>query len=196
MCRLRRHPCSFLNLSPILDLPHEIHTVGNDDENDPHVLSKRQEQVTEVLRLNRRILRIQLIHAQDAVDDVCHLLAKLTLHFLHANHPFRHTIVHQDADDGSAVQSNLLCRDDCRLQVEQDGVHSKLVTMQLSGLGSPQQNSFHLAKVIRIQHISHQPLQPFHGFQQQFTLIFPQSSQIIHACHSKYLHFECEVTIK
>ena len=55
---LLRHLVACLFIRGITNLPHKVHTVGNHDENDTHVLSEAQQQVAEVLTLYLRVLLI------------------------------------------------------------------------------------------------------------------------------------------
>ena len=177
---LRCHTPALLIRASILNLSHQVHAVSDNDENHPHILRKRQQQITEILCLNGRILRIQFIHPQQSVNDVRHILAKRPLHILHLNHTHRHTIMQQDADDRRTVLSNLLSRNHRSLQVKQNRVQPKLVTMQLLCLDSPKQNLLHLMKILRIQHLHHQSLQALHRLHQQHLLILPQSRHFFH----------------
>ena len=61
----------------IFNLSHQVHPVGNHDEDDAHVLSKRQQQVAEVLRLNDGIFLVQLLDALQTMQDAGYALAKL-----------------------------------------------------------------------------------------------------------------------
>ena len=56
--RLVRHLLTSFVIGGILDLAHQIDTVGNHDEDDSHIFGKRQQQITEILRFYRWTLGI------------------------------------------------------------------------------------------------------------------------------------------
>ena len=60
------------HLPAVLDLPHQVHTVGNDNQDDPHVFGKRQEQIAEVFRFNDGAFGIQFVDfvGTENVDDI------------------------------------------------------------------------------------------------------------------------------
>ena len=45
----------------VTKLTHHIHTIGNHDEYDTHILCKRNDKITEILSLNHRSLLIEMI---------------------------------------------------------------------------------------------------------------------------------------
>ena len=64
--RLLRHLEFCLLILCIANLAHQVYTIGNHDENDAHILGKRQQQIAEVLALYCRVLIIKLLDAVKA----------------------------------------------------------------------------------------------------------------------------------
>ena len=47
----------------VANLPHQVHTVGNHDQDDTHVFGKRQQQIAEVLAFNDGTLLVEVADA-------------------------------------------------------------------------------------------------------------------------------------
>ena len=62
---------------------HQVHTVGNHDQDYPHVLSKRQQQITEILALHHGILLVELMDTVETLQDTYHRRAILRFDILH-----------------------------------------------------------------------------------------------------------------
>ena len=71
-----------LHILCVANLPHQVHTVGNHNQDHAHILGKRQQQVTEILALDDGILLIELLDAVQTVQDARHLRAILRLDLL------------------------------------------------------------------------------------------------------------------
>ena len=59
--------CLFLFGIP--DLPHQVYTIGNHNEDHTHVLGKGEQQIPEILALYDRILSVQLLNAYQTMKD-------------------------------------------------------------------------------------------------------------------------------
>ena len=47
----------------VANLSHEVHAVGNHDEDDAHVLGKRQQEVAEILAFDDGVLLVEFLYA-------------------------------------------------------------------------------------------------------------------------------------
>ena len=118
----------------IPDLSHQVHAVGYHDEDDPHVLGKREEQVAEVLALDDGVLLVQFLYAQQSVQYACHVLAVHVGSGVEGHGAVHDAGVEHDGDDGVASQSYLVDHQQCRLQAGDDGVQPEDVAFHLSVL--------------------------------------------------------------
>ena len=130
VCRLVGHAEARLVVLCILYLAHDVDAVGYHDEDDAHVLGKGQEQLAEVLRLDAGAFQVQILHADEAPDDACHVFAEVARHLVGGIGPAAHRVVQHHAQDGRAPHSYLLGHDDCRLHVLDDGVQAEHVARQ------------------------------------------------------------------
>ena len=120
-----------LQVGRLLDLAHQVHAVGNHDEDDPHVLGEREEQVAEVFRFDGRALGIEFVDFHQAPDDARYVFAVLLADRLEGAQSPLHRFVEHDAQDGSPFHADFLGHDDGRLHVLDDGVHAERVARQV-----------------------------------------------------------------
>ena len=66
--RLFAHSPFGLLVVGIANLSHQVHAVGNHDQDHTHILGKREQQVAEVLAFDDGILLIQILYALQAVE--------------------------------------------------------------------------------------------------------------------------------
>ena len=97
-------------------LTHQIHAVGNHDEDDAHVLGKGEEEVAEVLRLDDGILPVELLYALEPVEDACDGFAEEKLHVVECDGAAVHAGAHEDGDDGIAAETCLAGHQQGRLE--------------------------------------------------------------------------------
>ena len=95
--------------------PHQIHTVGNHYQDHPHVLSKRQQQVAEVLALHHRILLIELADAVETLQNAHYRRTILRLDIRHREFPFFNVGYQMNSLYRITLQTDLLCQDLGRL---------------------------------------------------------------------------------
>ena len=115
----------------VANLAHEVHTVGNHNQDDAHVFSKRQQQVAEVLALNRRTLLVEFLNAHQSFDDGGDTIAESFVHILDGLLVIQHTIVKQDGQDTVALQSDFLDSDEGCLQRTKNRVQSEHIAVYL-----------------------------------------------------------------
>ena len=128
------HLLSGLLVERVAHLTHQVHPVGNHEENHAHVFSKRNEQIAEVFALDHRIALVKLLNASQSVDDLCHARPEFLLDvFLRrvARHDAR---VKHYGDDGIPTYANLLDGNLSCLQSVEDGVQSESVALQTTGV--------------------------------------------------------------
>ena len=154
MSSLGSHSDALFIGAAVFDLTHEVDAVGYDDEDDTHVFGKGEEQVTEVFGLYGRIFGIEFVDPEQSSDDVRHFLSEVTLYVDYAYGFDTHASLEHDAEYRGAVESYFLNGDEGRLQVEEYGVESKLVTAKRTCLYSSEQDFFHLVEIIGIEHIA------------------------------------------
>ena len=104
-----------LHILRVTNLAHQVHTVGNHDQNHAHILCKRQEQVAEVLTLDHRILQVELLDTIQAVQDACHLWAMVSLNGLDGRMPGLDLRDEIHGLDGLTFQTDFLFQDLSRL---------------------------------------------------------------------------------
>ena len=91
-------PCLVVRV--VLYLTHEVDAVRNHDEYDPHVLGKREEEVTEVLAFHNGVFLVKLTDALKPVKDACHGLPKLYLHLVDGQETVLYARMQQDGEYG------------------------------------------------------------------------------------------------
>ena len=65
-----------LLIGMVVDSTHQRQSVHGHDEDDTHVLGKREQQFVEVLVLDGRLLLVQRGHVQQPVDHTGYILVK------------------------------------------------------------------------------------------------------------------------
>ena len=68
------HFCFFVLCVP--NLSHEVHAVSNHYKNNAHVLGKGEQQVSEILAFNNRVLAVELMNAHQSVNYEAYTLSK------------------------------------------------------------------------------------------------------------------------
>ena len=87
------HLATCLVVLGVANLSHQVHTVGNHDEDDAHVFCKRQQQVAEILALYHRVLLVEFTHTNESADDGCHSLAKLGFYLVGGLQPSQDAVI-------------------------------------------------------------------------------------------------------
>ena len=103
-----RHPFLGFRLVGVANLSHQVHTTGNHDEDDAHVLGKRQQQVAEVLALHHGVLLVELLNALQTVEYATHGNAIGGSHIVDSQESRLYAGVQQDGQHGIAAQSYLV----------------------------------------------------------------------------------------
>ena len=85
------HLC--LSVCGVPYLPHQVHPVGNHYQYHPHVLGKRQQQVSEVFALYHRILLIQFLYASESVNYGRYVFSEVLFYFLKRVVVFSHACI-------------------------------------------------------------------------------------------------------
>ena len=108
-----------------LDLPHEIHTIGNNDEDNAHILGKRQHEVTIVFGLDAVALGVQLVNFQQAVNDFQHIVTKQFANFSFGYQTVMYILMEHGTDDDSPTGTDFFDGNQGCLQVEQHRVETE-----------------------------------------------------------------------
>ncbi len=128
---------SFLFCSSFFDLPHEVDSVGDDDEDDAHVFCEGEEEVAEVFGLDGWVLVVEFVDFDESLYDVLYVGAEGVGYGLQGQCAVCYAVLEEYADDGCSVESDFLYADDGCLQVEEYGVEvecSSLECLLLYGL--------------------------------------------------------------
>ena len=107
----------------VLNLPHQVHTVGYDNQDDPHVFGKRQKQVAEIFRFDDGTLGIQFVDFYKSPDNAGHVFSVFLLDGLQAAQVVFHRLMKHDAQNRGAAHTDFFGYDNSRLHVFDDGVH-------------------------------------------------------------------------
>ena len=105
----------------VADLPHQVHALGNHDEDDAHVLGKREQQVAEILAFHHGRFHVQLADARQSVENGVHLHALVELQ----------SLAQDDGHDAVAAQAGFLEGQLRRLQRTDDGIQPEHVALKL-----------------------------------------------------------------
>ena len=107
----------------VLNLSHQVHTVGNDDQNHPHVFSKRQKQVAEVFRFDGGALGIEFVDFYKPSDNAGHVFSVFLFDRLQAAQVVFHRLMKHDAQNRSSAHTDFFSHNNGCLHVFDDGVH-------------------------------------------------------------------------
>ena len=131
---LLRHLMLGIGIVGVLDLAHQIDAVGNHDEDDAHVLGKRQKQVAEILGLDNGILLVEFLDALQSVQDAGDGLTKMGAHLVDGQQTLLNIGAEQYGQHAIAAKTNLVDHQLGGLETEQDGVQAKHVAIDLLAL--------------------------------------------------------------
>ena len=143
--RLLRHLVLRLLVRCVADETHDAHAVRDHDQDDAHILGKGQQEVTEIVALYDRVLVVEMLYLEEAVDDMLHRLAILGDDLLVVVDMAR---PEERGDDRLAAQPYLVDTDTCRLQRCHDGVEPKDIPVHTTGIDGPVQTAFQLHHVV------------------------------------------------
>ena len=99
----------------ILYFAHHVHAVGNHNQDYAHILRKRQQQITEILRLDGRAFGIQLVRLHQSLDDTCHVFTIFGVHLVDRQYMAFHDFVQHDPDQARTFHTDFLGNDHCCL---------------------------------------------------------------------------------
>ena len=128
---LLAHLMLCLRLSRITDLTHQVDTVGNHNKDDTHILGKGEQQVTEILRLDDRVLLIKVLDALQPMQDAGDRLTELTLDNINGKIAVLHTGMQQDGKDGITLQPDLLHHQVGGLETQQHRIQAEHITTDM-----------------------------------------------------------------
>ena len=69
----------------IANLSHQVHAIGNHYQYHTHILGKREQQISEVLALHRRVFIIQLLYTVQTMQYARHRCAVFLLYLIQRN---------------------------------------------------------------------------------------------------------------
>ena len=110
-----RHLYPVFFVACILDLAHHVHTVCNHDQNDAHIFGKREQEIAEVFRFNRRTFGVQFVCFHQSFDDTAYIFAIFGIHILNRQDMCLHDFVKHNADETRTFHSDFFGYDNRRL---------------------------------------------------------------------------------
>lgn len=128
---LLTHLMLCLRLSCVTDLTHQVDTVSNHDEDDTHVLGEGEQQVTEILRLDDRVLLVEVLDALQPMQDAGNRLTELTLDHINSEIAVLHTGMQQDGKDSVTFQTDLLHNQIGSPETQQHRVQAEHITTDM-----------------------------------------------------------------
>ena len=183
-----------LHVLRVADLPHQVHAVGNHDENHAHVLGERQQQVAEVLTLDDGVLLVEVLDAHQSADDGCHLLAEIRLHLFQRQRAVGHARVEQDGQHTVALQPFLFYGQHGGLHALMDRVEAEHVALHPIVLQQPFHVGMHLRLVALLERCGKDVLQLVEQFQRFRFFLFGENQTFFHSmCKSTELFGKTEL---
>ena len=113
-------------------LSHEVHAVGNHDENHAHVLGEGEQEVSEVLALYDGVFLVQFLYAYEPVDDGGHGLALRLCYLFQVGGAVDDARVEECGDGTVALEPLFLYGDDGRSETMQHGIEAEDVSLHVS----------------------------------------------------------------
>ena len=132
----------------VLDLPHQVHTVGNDNQDDPHVFGKRQKQIAEVFRLNDGAFGIQLVDFDESPYDAGHVFSIFLFDRIQTAKIVFHGFMEHDSQNRGAAHADFFGHDDSRLHILDNGIHLEYISWNGTFCHRLDQMGFQLVAVI------------------------------------------------
>ena len=130
---------------------HHAEAVGNHDEDHAHIFGKGEEQVVEVLRVDRRVAGVEVGCLQQAADHEGHVGVERLLHLVERDGLLHHRTIEQESDDGGAFEADVMRSDDGRVDVAQEAVDAvAIAAVTIEGHHTTDQR-FHLGRVLRLE---------------------------------------------
>ena len=108
---LLRHFHFGFNILGITNLAHQVDAISNHNKNHPHILSKGEQQVTEILALHHRILLIELLDTVQTLEYTGHLGAILFFNLFYGNPSILYFRNQMNSLNGITFQAYLLFKD-------------------------------------------------------------------------------------
>ena len=158
-------------LLQLLPEAHEAEAVGNHQEDDADILGKGEEQMVEVLRIDRRVAGVEVGRLQEAANHERDFLAEKLLDFLDRDDLFIDRAIEQEGDDRRAAESDFDGGDEGGVDVAEQAVDAVFVS-SVAFLGDDLLHErFHLRDVVffeeRLER-THQQL----VFREELALLF------------------------
>ena len=93
----------------VANLPHQVHPVGNHYQDYPHVFGERQKQVAEVLAFDYRVLLVEVLDMDEALQNLGDRLPELLQRFVESGLvALCHTCIQQHSDCSVTLQPYLV----------------------------------------------------------------------------------------
>ena len=105
---LLRHIHLRTDILRISYLPHQVHPIGNHNQDDTHVLGEGKQKVPEVLTLDNGVILVELLNAVQTMQDTRHLIAILLPDLLRCQPTLLDLRNQIDSLDGITFQSDFL----------------------------------------------------------------------------------------
>ena len=138
----------------LLYLAHDVHAVGNHNENDTHVLGESQQQVAEILGLDGRAFGIKFVYTYQSPDDACHILAIDLLHFQSGASAAAHGVVEHQSQDGCPPHAYLFRHDNGGLHILYNRVQPEDIPLYAVVLYRVYKMCFQLSAIALVERLS------------------------------------------
>ena len=146
-------PACFVVLA-LLYLAHDVHAVGNHDEDNAHVLCKGQQQVAEVLRLDGGAFGVKFVYPYQSAYDARHILAVVPFHLFGGTGAAAHGVVEHQSQDGCPPHAYLFRHDNGGLHILYNRVQPEDIPLYAVVLYRVYKMCFQLSAIALVERLS------------------------------------------
>ncbi len=115
-------------------LAHQADAIGDHDEHHAHVLGEGEEQVAEVLALHNGSLAVELLDADEPLEDRRHALAEVLARQRRVIVAAKHALVEHDGQQTVTAQADVADGHLRRHQSLEDGIEAEAVALDVASL--------------------------------------------------------------
>ena len=113
----------------ILYLTHDVHAVGNHNEDNAHVFRKGQQQVTEVFRLDSGAFGVKLVYPYQSSYDARYIFAVVPFHFFGSTSAAAYGVVKHQSQNGGALHAYFFRYDNGGLHILDNRIQAEDVPL-------------------------------------------------------------------
>ena len=138
----------------LLYLAHDVHAVGNHDEDNAHVLCKGQQQVAEVLRLDGGAFGVKFVYPYQSAYDARHILAVVPFHLFGGTGSAAYGVVEHQSQDGCPPHAYLFRHDNGGLHILYNRVQPEDIPLYAVVLYRVYKMCFQLSAIALVERLS------------------------------------------